>query len=216
MVLAMIEDYGFGPADIAHKLVYGPVLISNNFVSFIRSGSIFEKQRMQIEVEKETRGYAKISNVLSRIYGTNLYPDATFTLRLTFGTVKGYDENGKPTLPWTTIGGAYKHALEFDNKGDYKLPARWWKRRSSVKLNTPLNFISDLDITGGNSGSPVFNKNLEIVGIVFDSNINGLVSDYDYNYSLQARAISVHSAGIIELLSKIYHADRLVRELTGR
>ena len=79
-----------------------------------------------------------------------------------------------------------------------------------------MNFVSTLDITGGNSGSPVLNSNLEIVGIVFDSNIEGLVSDYDYGYSSRSRAISVHSAGIVELLSKVYGANRLIRELKGR
>ena len=96
------------------------------------------------------------------------------------------------------------------------MPRSWVRRKSSLNLNTPLNFISDLDITGGNSGSPVFNKDLEIVGVVFDSNIQGLVSDYDFNYSTDARAIAVHSAGIIEILSKVYKADRLVNELTGK
>jgi len=94
------------------------------------------------------------------------------------------------------------------------LPAKWWVRRKSVNLKTKLNFVSNLDITGGNSGSPVFNRNREIVGIVFDSNIEGLVSDYDFNYDPSARAVSVHSAGILEILKKIYRADGLVKELT--
>lgn len=166
--------------------------------------------------EKEKQGYAKISGVLFRLYGTSVYPDATFTLRLSFGTVSGYMENGKQMPVSTTISGAYIHAEEFGNQGDHQLPQKWLLRKNSVRLNTPLNFVSDLDITGGNSGSPVFNKNLEIVGLVFDSNIHGLTSDYDYKYSPQARAIAVHSAGILELLSKVYRADRLVRELTKK
>ena len=165
-------------------------------------------------VEKERQGYAKISEVLFELYGTDQYPDATFTLRLSFGTMSGYEENGKQIAPFTTIGGAYKHSAEFGNVGDYKLPARWFTRKSLVVPNTPLNFVSDLDITGGNSGSPVFNGNLEIVGLVFDSNIHGLVSDYDFKYDPRARAVAVHSAGILEVLRKIYRADRLVRELT--
>lgn len=166
--------------------------------------------------DQERRGYALLSQALRQGYDSASYPDATFTLRLTFGRISGYTDNGQPMPPFTTIGGAYRHAAEFGNVGDYKLPNRWYQRKQFVNLRTPLNFVSDVDITGGNSGSPVFNKDLEIVGLVFDSNIYGLVSDYDYNYSPQARAIAVHSSGIIEILSKIYRADRLVKELTRK
>lgn len=163
-------------------------------------------------LEEERRGYAQLSDALFRGYGPIDYPDATFTLRLSYGTIVGDSQYG--IQPFTTIGGGYRHSAEFGNSGDYKLPNRWLNRKGLVNQKTPLNFISDLDITGGNSGSPVFNKNLEIVGIVFDSNIDGLVSDYDYNYSPRARAVSVHSVGIIEILKKIYRANRLVKELT--
>ena len=171
-------------------------------------------------VEKERQGYAKLNDALFRLYGPyglSGYPDATFTLRLAFGMIRPvYQETSKLIFSWTTIGDIYKHAADFDNQGDHQLPRRWYSRKRSVNLRIPLNFISDLDITGGNSGSPVFNRNLEIMGVVFDSNMEGLVSDYDYNYSPQARAIAVHSAGITEILDKIYKADRLVEELTGR
>ena len=212
-ILTMTKDYGSGPVNVANKLVYDPAAIVQ-FAKFIVSEGASYEQKMKEAVEKERQGYSKISSALFRLYGTDTYPDATFTLRLSFGTIKGQVEGGRNILPLTTIGGAYKHSVEFGNQGDYKLPVRWWNRKQFVNLKTPLNFVSDLDITGGNSGSPVFNRNLEIVGLVFDSNIYGLVSDYDYNYSPQARAIAVHSAGIIELLRNIYRADRLVEELT--
>lgn len=183
---------------------------------YVKSESEKYRKLFNDATDQERRGYALLSQALWQGYGSVSYSDATFTLRLTFGKISGYPNNEKPVAPFTTIGGAYRHAAEFGNSGDYKLPYRWFLRKKFVRLNTPLNFISDVDITGGNSGSPVFNKKLEIVGIVFDSNIHGLVSDYDYNYSPQARAIAVHSSGIIEILSKIYRADRLVRELKGK
>ncbi len=213
IILAMMKNYGDGPVNIAHKIVYEPE-VRVKFVEFIKSEGSAYRQKMEKAVEKERQGYSKISSSLFKMYRTNMYPDATFTLRLSFGTISGYSENEKPISPFTTIGGAYKHSNEFGNNGDYKLPAKWWIRRKLVNLKTKLDFISNLDITGGNSGSPVFNRNREIVGIVFDSNIEGLVSDYDFNYAPSARAVSVHSAGILEILKKIYRADGLVKELT--
>lgn len=181
---------------------------------FIKSQSESYKTAYNNAVEQERQGYALLSDSLFKAYGTDQYPDATFTLRLSFGKVSGYKEGEKHIFPMTTIGGAYRHSAEFDNTGDYKLPARWLLRKKFVNKKIPLNFTSNLDITGGNSGSPVFNKNSEIVGIVFDSNIEGLVSDYDYSYAPNARAVAVHSSGILEVLKKIYQADRLVTELT--
>lgn len=229
-----------GPSEMAHGFVYGTVISDINTHHKVVEGmndpaddgdgtdpmlGLAEYVKLQSEkyrksyndtLEQERRGYALLSDALSQGYGTSGYPDATFTLRLAFGTTSRYSEKGKTILPWTTIGGAYRHAGEFNNRGDHQLPARWYLRKKFVRLSTPFNFVSDVDITGGNSGSPVFNKNREIVGLVFDSNIDGLVSDYDYNYAPEARAISVHSAGIVEILSKIYKANRLVKELTEK
>ncbi len=211
-VVTMMKNYGNGPVDLAHKLVYETA--PSDFARFMQSESQSYAQKWSEAAEKERQGYAKISDALFKIYSADTYPDATFTLRLSFGTILSYFENDTRIPPFTTIGGLYRHSAEFDNRGDYTLPGRWLARKGSVDLNTRLNFVSNLDITGGNSGSPVFNRNREIVGIVFDSNIEGLVSDYDFNYSPQARAVSVHSAGILEILKKIYRADRLVKELT--
>ncbi|OGN08118.1 MAG: hypothetical protein A3J46_06240 [Candidatus Yanofskybacteria bacterium RIFCSPHIGHO2_02_FULL_41_11] len=240
-VSSLFYYFGSGPVDAAHDLVNftfisdleqhrkmiksGPspvqqsqdhmIYLANLLMSSDERKSLIEKMKEISDGERQ--GYAGLSDVLFKLYGTDRYPDATFTLRLAFGTVKPvYNEKSTTTLPWTIIGEAYKHASDFGDSGDYKLPGRWYKKKSSVNLSVPLNFVSTLDITGGNSGSPVLNSNLEIVGIVFDSNIEGLVSDYDYGYSSRSRAISVHSAGIVELLSKVYGANRLIRELKGR
>jgi hypothetical protein len=141
-------------------------------------------------------------------------PDATFTLRLSYGTVKGYEENGKKIPSFTTFAGAFQHAAEHGDKPPYDLAESWPKMKSKLNLETPLNFVSTADIIGGNSGSPTVNKAGELVGIVFDGNIQSLVWNFYYN-DRQARGVHVDSRGIIEALRKIYRADALADELTG-
>jgi hypothetical protein len=141
-------------------------------------------------------------------------PDATFTLRLSYGTVKGYEENGKKIPYFTTFAGAFQHAEEHGSKPPYNLAGSWLKTKSKLKLETPLNYVSTADIIGGNSGSPTVNKAGEVVGIIFDGNIQSLVLDFYYD-DRQARAVHVDSRGIIEALRKIYGADALANELTG-
>jgi hypothetical protein len=146
--------------------------------------------------------------------GLNQPPDATFTLRLSYGAVKGYEENGKKIPYFTTFGGAFQHAEEHGNKPPYNLGASWLKMKSKLKLETPLNYVSTADIIGGNSGSPTVNKAGEVVGIIFDGNIQSLVLNFYYD-DRQARAVHVDSRGIIEALRNIYGAEALANELTG-
>jgi len=141
-------------------------------------------------------------------------PDATFTLRLSYGTVKGYEENGKKIPSFTTMSGAFQHADEHGNKPPFDLAGSWLKMKAKLNLETPLNYVSTADIIGGNSGSPSVNKAGEVVGIIFDGNIQSLVLDFYYD-DRQARAVHVDSRGIIEALRKIYGADPLANELTG-
>ncbi len=160
------------------------------------------------------QAYSSIADARFAVYGTSIYPDATFTLRLAFGTVKGYTEKGRQ-IPWaTTIGGTYKRAEEHGSVPPFALPKSWLGARSRLNLNTPFNFVNTADIIGGNSGSPVINRQGELVGIIFDGNIQSLVLDYIYTED-EARAVAVHSAGIMEALRNVYGADRLVKELTG-
>ncbi|MBA2340878.1 MAG: S46 family peptidase [Pyrinomonadaceae bacterium] len=161
----------------------------------------------------ERAAYAKIARALFETQGTSLYPDATFTLRLSYGAVKGYTENGKQIPPFTTLGGAFQHAMEHNSQTPYQLPASWLKNKSQLNLNTPLNFVSSNDIIGGNSGSPVINRNAELVGLIFDGNIQSLVGNFVYDESVN-RAVSVDSRGMLEALRKIYNANELVAELT--
>ena len=123
--------------------------------------------------------------------------------------------NGTQAPPMTTFYGLYDRALSFGLKYPYNLPARYLERRARVNLATPLDFVSTCDIIGGNSGSPVINKHGELVGLIFDGNIESLISDYAY-YEVNDRAVAVHSGAIVEVLRKIYDASPLADELEGK
>lgn len=176
-----------------------------------RAREVRKMFEQQVE-EPQRQAYAKVAAARFATLGSSTYPDATFTLRLAFGTVKRYEDEGKPVPPWTTMGGTFDHAQAHGNKEPFALPASWIKARPQIKADTPFNFVSTCDIIGGNSGSPVVNQTGELVGIIFDGNIQSLISDYAYAET-QGRAVSVHSSAIQEALRKIYHATSLADEL---
>jgi Peptidase S46 len=161
----------------------------------------------------ERANYARIARARFETEGTKLYPDATFTLRLSYGAVKGYTENGKTITPFTTLGGLYERSSHFKAEFPYNLPARWNEKKTAIDLSTPFNFVSTNDIIGGNSGSPTINKNAELVGLIFDGNIQSLVGDFIYDESVN-RAISVDSRGMLEVLRKVFNANEVADELT--
>lgn len=161
----------------------------------------------------EQANHALIAKALFATKGTSVYPDATFTLRLAFGTVKGYQEDGKRIAPFTAIGGAYEHAAAHGGQPPYQLPRSWIDGKSRLNLKCSFNFVSTPDIIGGNSGSPVVDRQGQAVGLIFDGNIQSLVWDFLYD-DIQGRAVAVDTQGILEALQKIYHEDSLVRELT--
>ena len=169
------------------------------------------KQREAIQ-EQQRQAYAKIAKALVATRGTNTYPDATFTLRLAFGTVRGYEENGHFISPWTTFGGAYAHEKLHEGRPPWRLPKRWHVRKNRLDLDTQLNFVCTADIIGGNSGSPVVNRRLELVGLIFDGNIQSLTADYR-STDKQARAVSVSSTAIRAALRQLYDAQRIADEL---
>jgi hypothetical protein len=164
--------------------------------------------------EIKQQAYSEIAKARFATQGTNTYPDATFTLRLSYGTVRGYEEGGKQVPALTNVAGLYQRGAEHKNEPPFDVPKRWLDRKSKLNPSTPFNFVNDADIIGGNSGSPVVNKNNEFVGIIFDGNIQSLVLDCIYT-DKQARAVSVDSAAISEALEKVYDAKPLLDELTG-
>jgi hypothetical protein len=164
----------------------------------------------QDEIKKQA--YSEIAKARFATEGTGSYPDATFTLRLSYGTVRGYEQDGKQIPAFTDFAGLYQRSAEHDNRPPFDLPKRWIDKKASLNLATHFNFVSDPDIIGGNSGSPVVNKANEFVGIIFDGNIQSLVLDCVYT-DTQSRAVSVDSAAITEALRKVYDAGPLVDEL---
>lgn len=173
------------------------------------------RKRHEDEVESvEKANYAKIAAAQFATLGDAIAPDATFTLRLSFGQVTGYGEGDRKIAPFTDFAGLYERFKERKGAAPFDLPERWLNPERSVKLDTPFNFVCTADIIGGNSGSPVFNKAGEVIGLVFDGNIHGLVWDVAFT-QVQGRAVAVDSRAIIEALRSVYNAEGLVRELTG-
>ena len=168
------------------------------------------RKRYEDEVQAVERANgALLAQALFAVHGTDVYPDATFTLRLSFGAVRGYMDSGRPRRWYTSFLGVYENSAGIE---PYKLPQRWLDAKSKLNLDTPFNFVCTADITGGNSGSPVVNRNGEFVGIIFDSNLQGIPNDFLYT-DAQARTVAVHAGGIVESLRTVYGADSLLREI---
>ena len=227
---------GKSPADRAHELIlttkigdaaYRKSLVEGGTAAVAASDDPMIKLAMAVDAESrslrkrfedevvgpERAAYAKISKAIFEVEGEKLYPDATFTLRLSYGRVAGYSENGHKIAPFTNLSGAFERAAQAGNRDPYHLPEKWLKAKERLNLSTPFNFVSSNDIIGGNSGSPVINKNAEIVGLVFDGNIQSLVGAFIYD-GAQNRAVSLDSRMILEALTKVYDAREIVAEIT--
>jgi Peptidase S46 len=165
--------------------------------------------------EPQRQAYGKMAKARFAVQGTGVYPDATFTLRLAFGQIKGFEENGQKVAPFTTLNGAFERSKAQGGQDPFKLPESWIKAKDRMKLDTPFNFVSTADIIGGNSGSPVVDRKGEFVGIIFDGNIQSLVLDYAYEDTI-ARAVSVDCRGIIESLKSVYGVEALVGEILAK
>ncbi len=192
---------------------------TDSLIALARKVDPFVRQMhkmMEDQVENiETAAGERIGRARFAAYGRDVYPDATFTLRLSFGTVKGYPMNGTKAPAKTTFYGLFDRANSFDMKEPFNVPDRFQQRRRLLDLSTPLNFVSTADIIGGNSGSPVVNRSGEFVGVIFDGNIESLVGRFVYDDTAN-RAVAVHSAAIITALRTLYDAPALANELEGR
>jgi len=167
----------------------------------------------QVDAVNRTQG-TQIAKARFEQGGFSDAPDATFTLRLSYGAVRGYTESGKQIPYFTTLGGAFAHAESHGNKPPYQLPPSWTSHKSKLNLSTPLNFVSTADSIGGNSGSPTVNRAGEVVGILFDGNIQSLAWNFLYD-DKEARSVQVDSRGILEALRNVYGATRVANELQG-
>jgi hypothetical protein len=228
---------GRGPKDATTELVHGTKLADPEFRKKLVQGGesavaastdpmiVMERNLDPVRRENLKWFEENVESVLQQsgeklgkarfaVYGKNTYPDATFTLRLSYGQVKGYPMNGTIAPYKTTLYGLYDRSLSFDSKWPFALPPRYAAGREKLNLSTPVNFVSTADITGGNSGSPVINRNGEIVGLIFDGNIESLIGDYVYSDEA-ARAVSVETSVITEVLRKLYNATPLADELQG-
>ena len=178
------------------------------------------RKQYEDEVESVLRRNQPVIEEFRFAFGDmNTSPDATFTLRLSYGQIKGYVEDGRGILPkgtnvspFTDFAGAFAHAAEHNNQGDYELPASWQSAKKLLDVKTPLNFVSTADVIGGSSGSPVVNKQGEMVGIILESNAQALPWNFLYD-DRQGRAVSVDSRAVIQALRRIYHAGALADEL---
>ncbi|HEB54303.1 MAG TPA: hypothetical protein ENI87_13710 [bacterium] len=148
------------------------------------------------------------------VYGDANYPDATFTLRLAYGTVKGYEAGTTKVAPKTTVWGLFERNSAFDNEPPFDLPQQWLDKKGALDLDTPFNFVCTCDIIGGNSGSPILDRDANVVGLVFDGNIESLPGNYWFDEEVN-RCVGVHTAIMIEALTKVYEEKDLVGELTG-
>ena len=229
---------GRKPADVAAQVIRGSKLADPAFrKSLVEGGEagvaastdplialarkvdpFFRETRKMYEESVESvfeSAGEKIAKARFAIYGKSIYPDATFTLRLTYGKVQGYPMNGTKAPSKTTFYGLYDRAASFDYKAPFNLTQRFMQRKDRIDLSTPLDFVASLDIIGGNSGSPVINRNGDFVGIIFDGNIESLTGNFDYIEDTN-RAVAVHSAAIIEALRKVYDAGSVANELEGK
>ena len=172
------------------------------------------RETMEEQDEVANKAYAEIAKAKLGLEGAQFAPDATSTLRFSYGTVEGYDEDGKTIPAFADFTGLYQRADQHENRPPFQLPTRWINKREAMDPKTPFNFVTTADTVGGNSGSPVVNRTGDFVGIIFDGNIQSLTLDYLYSDE-QARAVAVDSRAILEALKNIYEVPALVSELTG-
>ncbi len=192
------------------------ILNSSDPLIYYVKNSVQRRTEMDAKVKDIVAEEDNYSQLLGRaifeVYGTSIPPDATFTLRIADGVVKGYPYNGTVAPDHTTFYGLYDRYYSFNKKGSWTLPKRWQNPPADFNLETPMDFVSTNDIIGGNSGSPVINEKAQIVGLAFDGNIQSLPGNFIFDPS-NNRCVAVHSAGMYEAIKDMYKATRLADEL---
>ncbi|MCH9030152.1 MAG: S46 family peptidase, partial [Bacteroidetes bacterium] len=204
--------------DIRELVAKGPEAILSGddpFIYFILSAEEITKElnkKVDELITHESFYNEELGRALFEVYGTSIPPDATFTLRISDGVVRGFPYNGTIAPPFTTFFGMYDRYNSFDKEYPWSLPIRWINPPKDFDLSTRFNFVTTNDLTGGSSGSPMINKNAEIVGVSFDGNIQGLSGNFIFR-SEENRTVGLHSEGMIEAIEKIYKFIRLAEEL---
>jgi hypothetical protein len=227
---------GMSPEDAARQMVQGSVVVTGiqrrvltlagapvidaSTDPFIRLAKIIDPLQRDIDrqwtelLNREVPANERIARAMLAVYGTSVAPDANFTLRISDGVVATYPYNGTLAQPFTTFYGLYDRSYGFGGRVPFNLPMRWQMRRDSLNLSTPFNAISTNDLIGGSSGSPVINRDGEIVGLIFDGNMESLPWRFLFSEA-SGRAVWLDSRGIIEALRRVYGAGAMADELTG-
>ena len=204
--------------DIRELVAKGPEAILSGddpFIYFILSAEEITKElnkKVDELITHESFYNEELGRALFEVYGTSIPPDATFTLRISDGVVRGFPYNGTIAPPFTTFFGMYDRYNSFDKEYPWSLPIRWINPPKDFDLSTRFNFVTTNDLTGGSSGSPMINKDAEIVGVSFDGNIQSLPGNFIFR-SEENRTVGLHSDGMIEAIEKIYKFIRLAEEL---
>jgi hypothetical protein len=216
---AMVQGTSIATADQRRALIQGgAAAIAASADPFLALARVIDPLERRVSdevtalVNRETVQTERVARALLAVYGNSVAPDATFSLRITDGEVKSYPYNGTMAQPFTTFHGLYDRSAGWGGKAPWNLSERWMARRDSVDLATPLNAISTNDIIGGNSGSPVINRDAEVVGLIFDGNIESLPGRFLYTEA-RNRSVWVDARGILEALRKVYDARALADEL---
>jgi hypothetical protein len=216
---AMVRASSIVTAEQRRALMQGTGITTSNdpFVALARLIDPLERDisRQWSELlSQEAQNDERVARALLAVFGNTVAPDATFSLRISDGEVRRYAYNGTQAQPYTTLFGLFDRSAGFGNKAPWQLPARWLARRDSLNLGVPLNAVSTNDIIGGNSGSPVINRDGEIVGLIFDGNVEGLPLRFLFGEA-RGRSVWVDSRGILEVLRHVYDAAPLADELAG-
>jgi hypothetical protein len=214
----LVDKSALKDKDVRKKLLEGgPAAIEASKDPMILFAKLVDAEARAVRKDFEenvdaplTKNSGLLAQARFKLYGTSVDPDATFTLRLSYGAVKGYDQASGHVAPFTLMTGAFDRAT---GAVPFKLPESWIAAKAKISPTQKFNFCTTNDIIGGNSGSPVVNKNAEVVGLIFDGNIQSLGGDFGYDGSIN-RAVAVNSGALREALAKIYHADRVVTELS--